>query len=180
MKRLFISAIALVAVLAYPAAFAQVKISELPAAGALAGTEPVPVVQGGATVRTTASAIAALAGGTTLASGTWTPTCTLGSNAEACTGVAGIYLRVGSVVSWSARFNADSTGSSTFAVSISLPVASNFSNTTQAIGTCTSPTTSISAGGAQSDGTADNIAINLNASQTTSQTYYCSGTYSVI
>lgn len=41
---------------------ANTKISELTAAGALAGTETVPVVQGGATKRTTASAIAALSG----------------------------------------------------------------------------------------------------------------------
>lgn len=40
---------------------AATKISALPAAGALAGTEPLPIVQGGATVQTTAAAIAALA-----------------------------------------------------------------------------------------------------------------------
>lgn len=42
------------------------KISELSAAGALAGTETVPVVQSGSTKRTTASAIAALAPGSTV------------------------------------------------------------------------------------------------------------------
>lgn len=41
---------------------ADTKISELTAAGALAGTETVPVVQSGTTKRTTASAIAALSG----------------------------------------------------------------------------------------------------------------------
>ena len=39
---------------------ANTKISELTAAGALAGTEQLPVVQGGATVRTTVSALLAL------------------------------------------------------------------------------------------------------------------------
>jgi hypothetical protein len=39
------------------------KISALPAAAPLTGTEPVPVVQGATTVQTTASAIAALSGG---------------------------------------------------------------------------------------------------------------------
>lgn len=39
---------------------ANVKISNLPAAGALTGTEIVPVVTGGATKRTTVSAIAGL------------------------------------------------------------------------------------------------------------------------
>lgn len=40
------------------------KISELVAAGALSGTELVPVVQSGSTVRTTAQAMANLGGGT--------------------------------------------------------------------------------------------------------------------
>ena len=38
------------------------KISELPAAGALAGTELVPVVQGGVTVQTNINAMLAAAG----------------------------------------------------------------------------------------------------------------------
>lgn len=122
----------------------------------------------------------AAGGGVTLANGVWTPTCTLGSNAEACTGVAGQYLRVGATVSWSARFNADSTGSATFAVNLTLPIASNFATVTDAIGTCTSPSTSISAGGVQADGTTDLLVANINASQTTTQTFYCSGTYRVI
>jgi len=42
---------------------AEVKISELAAAGALTGTELVPVVQGGATKKATAQAIADLGGG---------------------------------------------------------------------------------------------------------------------
>ncbi len=44
----------------------NVKVSALPAAAALDGSELVPVVQGGATVRTTAQAVADLAGGGTL------------------------------------------------------------------------------------------------------------------
>ncbi len=39
---------------------ADTKISDLTAAGALAGTEPLPIVQGGVTVRTTPGAIAGL------------------------------------------------------------------------------------------------------------------------
>jgi hypothetical protein len=42
---------------------ANTKISNLPSAGALAGTEPLPIVQGGATVQTTVQDIANLAGG---------------------------------------------------------------------------------------------------------------------
>ena len=42
---------------------ANIKISALPNAAALTGAEQVPVVQGGATVKTTAQAIANLGGG---------------------------------------------------------------------------------------------------------------------
>ena len=42
---------------------ANTKISNLPSAGALAGTEPLPIVQGGATKQTTVQDIADLAGG---------------------------------------------------------------------------------------------------------------------
>ena len=42
---------------------ANTKISNLPSAGALAGTEPLPIVQGGATKKTTVQDIADLAGG---------------------------------------------------------------------------------------------------------------------
>jgi hypothetical protein len=52
---------------------AKTKISELAAAAALSGTEAIPVVQSGATVKATASAVAALARtvtGATTANGT--------------------------------------------------------------------------------------------------------------
>lgn len=49
---------------------ADIKISALPAAAALTGTELIPLVQSGLTVRSTATAIAALAGiGTTISVG---------------------------------------------------------------------------------------------------------------
>lgn len=57
MKRLLIATAALAAVLVYPAAFAQVKISDLPAASALGGTEATPTVQGGVTSRMTPAQI---------------------------------------------------------------------------------------------------------------------------
>jgi hypothetical protein len=45
---------------------AQVTILQLPAAGALTGSETVPIVQNGQTVRTTASALSAIAGSVSL------------------------------------------------------------------------------------------------------------------
>ena len=46
---------------------ADKKISELSSAAALTGSEPIPIVQGGATVQTTAQDIANLAGGSQIA-----------------------------------------------------------------------------------------------------------------
>lgn len=57
MKRFLIGLVAIVAVLANPAAFAQVKISALPDATALAGTEQTPVVQSGVTAKMTPAQI---------------------------------------------------------------------------------------------------------------------------
>jgi hypothetical protein len=54
MKRILVLLLGLAAT----SAFAQTKISELPAAGALVGTEEVPAVQGGTTVKTTPAAVA--------------------------------------------------------------------------------------------------------------------------
>lgn len=53
MKRFLISAVAIATVFVFPAAFAQVKISDLPNASALAGTEQLPVVQSSATTKAT-------------------------------------------------------------------------------------------------------------------------------
>lgn len=53
----FIAAVALFALGSYISAHAQTKISALPDATTLAGTEVAPVVQGGATVKATAGAI---------------------------------------------------------------------------------------------------------------------------
>lgn len=60
---------------------ANKRITELPAAGALAGTEPVEAVQGGINVQTTAQAIANLGSGLAAAhdaSGDTFPTATAG------------------------------------------------------------------------------------------------------
>lgn len=176
MKRFLIAAAAIVAVFVYPAAFAQVKISDLPAAGALTGTEIVPIVQGGDTERTTTAAIAALAGGLTLASGTFTPVCTLGSGMSACTGTLGSYIRVGNQVI--ANFGFNGTGASaTQSASVATPI--NTANTgSNVVGTCTSTGTSGSMGRVTSGG-ANAFTVNLNASQTTSIPWSCTVQYTV-
>lgn len=59
MKRIALISATLMALVAFSTAEAQVKISELPAGAALGGTEAVPAVQSGNTVKTTPAAVSA-------------------------------------------------------------------------------------------------------------------------
>ena len=64
----------------------------------------------------------------TLASGTYTPTLTNGTNTAGSTAYACQYMRVGDTVTVAGRFDIDPTASGTATVlGISLPIASNFS-----------------------------------------------------
>ena len=164
-------------------ALAQVKISDLPAAVALTGTEIVPLVQGGDTERTTTAAIAALAGGgLTLASGTYTPTCTPSpSIMSACTGQLSHYIRVGNQVHFSVWFNATSNQNQLGQGNITLPVASAFATSTDATGACGGYTnTTASAGRIEADAAADNLRVFINSSVAAGGPWTCSGTYTVI
>ncbi len=71
-RKLFTGGLAAWTLLGAPMALAQtsLKISQMPAAGALAGTEPIPTVQGGANVATTPAAIKTYVGAQTA----WFPT----------------------------------------------------------------------------------------------------------
>jgi hypothetical protein len=128
---------------------ADSKISALPSATALAGTEVVPVVQGGATKKATIDQILApasgkgidfaAAGGDTLSmydEGTWTPVLsTDGTDFSAVTYSAfrgGRYIRVGNVVHIQCFFATDAVtiGSASGAVQIiGLPFAAATSST---------------------------------------------------
>lgn len=162
-------------------ALAQVKITELPAAAALTGSEPVPIVQGAATVRTTAGAIAALAGGGGGAtSGTFVTQCYLGTGNTACAIQQGFYIRVGNIVNWSIALNM--TGASaTFDAAVDLPVASNFGDITDATGVCGTPVNNFNVGRVSAVVADDRLLLNMRATSTsTSHPWSCSGSYRVL
>lgn len=119
---------------------ADLKISQLSSATALAGTEVVPVVQGGSTKKATIDQILSpasgkginfsAAGGDTLTiydEGTWTPSLAFGG---ASTGItynaqAGTYTRIGRLVHCFARLSLSSKGSASGSATISgLPFTS--------------------------------------------------------
>lgn len=161
------------------AALAQVKISELPAAAALTGTEPVPVVQGASTARTTTAAIAALASGGG-SSGTWVTTCWLGAGTSACAIQQGFYIRVGAIVNWSFAVNITNS-SSVFDSGVDLPIVSNFAAVTDAAGVCVSTANNINAVRISANITDDRLRIDGRSTLTgQSQPYSCTGSYRVI
>jgi hypothetical protein len=116
---------------------ADLKISQLSAATALAGTELVPVVQGGATKKATIDQILApasgkgidfsAAGGDTLTmyeEGTWTPTITAGSGSITAYTAAGYYTRIGRQVFVNGTISISNNGTGGTSIDISnLPFA---------------------------------------------------------
>lgn len=134
MKFIRILGAVLAGLLAGSSALADVKISDLPAGTTLAGTESVPAVQSGATVKTTPSAIAtyvrSTSAGAGLLSGTsggvpfWSSSSTLGSSdtlAAQCLVIGG---GVGSApttdadLTWDSTTNLLTLGSTTNAATI--------------------------------------------------------------
>lgn len=122
---------------------ADLKISQLSAATALAGTEVVPVVQGGSTKKATIDQILSPAAGKGLnfsanssaagmtselfnwyEEGAWTPTITAGSGAITAYTSAGYYTRIGRQVFVSGTISISNNGTGGTSVNISgLPYA---------------------------------------------------------
>lgn len=114
---------------------ADLKISQLSSATALAGTEVVPVVQGGTTKKATIDQILApasgkginfaAAGGDTLTmydEGTWTPTLTPGTSGTITSYTAsGTYTRIGRQVTVQFKISITNAGTGVGAAVISLP-----------------------------------------------------------
>lgn len=73
----------------------------------------------------------------TLEAGTWTPTITNVANVAASSLASGIYQRVGNVVTFSGRVNIDPVATGVTDFYLSLPIASNFTSSTQATGVVT-------------------------------------------
>jgi len=91
----------------------------------------------GATVLAMTSAGVAVTGtlsSTNVLSGTWTPTITGITNVAASTAYLSQYMRVGNVVTGSAKFEIDPTAASNTEFELSLPVASNFANNYECAG----------------------------------------------
>jgi hypothetical protein len=117
---------------------ADLKISQLSSATALAGTEVVPVVQGGATKKATIDQILSpasgkginfsAAGGDTLNmydEGTWTPVDTSGAGLTFDPGTTGMYTRIGNVVFVSASVRYPVTANANGASISGLPFAAS-------------------------------------------------------
>lgn len=73
--------------------------------------------------------------GATLAQGTWTPTLTNGASMTASTAYACQYSRVGNTVHVSGKVDVTLSSGTGSAVSLTLPIASNFASDGQAGGT---------------------------------------------
>lgn len=130
----------------------------------------------------TASLTSPTISGTTgnLYSGTYTPTLTNGTNVAASTTYAAQYMRVGSVVTVSGRFDMDPTAASTSTVlSISLPVASNFTLTQHAGGAaiCRDAAQQMAA---QADATNDIIQLTGFPTSTANAAYFYTFTYQIL
>jgi hypothetical protein len=116
-------------------------------------------------------------------SGTYLPTLTNTTNIAASTRFDSQYMRVGNVVTVSGRLNIDPTTSGAACeLGISLPIASNFSATTQCggVGAIQTTTTEVSTGGIAADVTNDRAQFRFVAGGTAARDYHFTFTYQVI
>lgn len=126
-----------------------------------------------------ANAVAALAtlGITT---GTWTPTLTNVSNVAAFTAQVGQYIRVGDTVICMCSEGVDPTLAAPTATSfrMSLPVASNFANTLDAVGLSSNRIST--GGGISANAATDDVTVLYNATITTIDFINCFFMYKVL
>lgn len=106
---------------------------------ALANTNTNPILKEGTGITFTVTdqviEIAASGSGTTLASGTYTPTLTNVTNITSASVVGFQYMRVGSVVTVSGVISINTTGAGASELGISLVVSSNIGSTGDLAGT---------------------------------------------
>ena len=128
---------------------------------------------------TTATAALATLG---IVASTYTPTLTSSTNVAASTAYVCLYIRVGNNVYVFGRVDIDPTSAvpTTTILGISLPVASNFSLTTQAHGVGTSAAVSGQHGGITSDATSDIAVYTCQAVNTANSTHFLAFGYLVI
>jgi hypothetical protein len=123
-------------------------------------------------------------GGTTLASGVYTPTLTGTANVDAVVvqGADWPYMRVGSVVTVSGQINIDPTASATTtSVRISLPIASNFASSNVGLaGTMVETGGASNVGAIRPEPTSDEAQIVYVPTATTAKSFSLVFTYSII
>lgn len=108
--------------------------------------------------------------------GQWTPTMADGTNSSGASASAGNYTRTGNVVTFSFTLTTTtSAGASATDVTASLPIASNFSATTQ-----TSGTNSGLRGGVACNTTSDLITISWTSGAGGSETIIVTGQYRIL
>ena len=122
-----------------------------------------------------------LGGGTTLASGTYTPTLTNVANLDASTAYSCQYLRVGSVVTVSGRVDIDPTAAAADTrLGISLPVASALTAGNDCAGTAFAFGVAGQGAGIMGDATNDRAEMRWVAGDITNMSMFFSFTYRVI
>jgi hypothetical protein len=112
-------------------------------------------------------------------SGTYTPTLTAVTNVAATVSDVCTYMRVGNTVTVSGLIQIDPTATGAIEVGVSLPVASNFNATSQAVGTVSDSAATI-VGLVASDATNDRMSLLANATTTANRNVAFHATYRVI
>lgn len=138
------------------------------------------VVSGVSISRTAVTAPAATDGN--VFSGTYTPTLTNTTNVAASTAYICQYMRVGNVVTVSGQVAIDATATGLIVLEMSLPVASNFSQTRQAGGTFSAYTTGTAKeqGCISAQSTNDTLEFRAVVTEVANLSYFFSATYQVL
>lgn len=148
----------------------------------IASYDSTPVIDGYVSVSSaglTGSSIALSTGAIT--SGTWTPTGTATSNLDSVTPSQGQYIRVGNVVSGSVLIALDPTASGRVTLGLSLPVASDLTNTYDATGIAVLDDGSAATiGSVVADTSNDRLLVNIDNTATSAVNAIVSFTYQVI
>lgn len=120
----------------------------------------------------------------TLAAGRWTPTATAVTNVAAITSFSSHYSRVGNIVNFGGRVNIDPTATGFCEARLSLPVASNLTSLTDAVGALnmigvTGTTSTVDTGGIEGDTTNDELLLKWICTDTANRSFYFAGSYEV-
>lgn len=117
-----------------------------------------------------------------LISGTYTPTLTGVANVAASTAYSTGYFRVGNTVTVYGQLDVDPTlgVSTTTQLGVSIPVASNFTATSQVGGNGNSPSIATQSGGVYADATNDRAQLDFKAADPNNTTWYFNFSYQVL